>query len=44
MDRYRWWVGSGLAVALAIALALTFRAYLRPEHVAQWVSLLQLCR
>jgi len=40
----RWCVALGLAVVLAIAVALTFRAYLRPEHVAQWASLLQLCR
>lgn len=44
MDRYRWWVRLGLTIVVALVLAITFRAYLRPEHVEQWVSLLQLCR
>lgn len=36
------WVG-GLLV-LAALLGWTFTAYRNPVHVAQWLSLLQLCR
>lgn len=39
------WLGAVLvAVAIAAVLAWTFRAYQNPANVAQWLSLLQLCR
>ena len=37
-------VAFGLAVVLASVLYCTFRAYQNPAHIAQWLSLLQLCR
>jgi hypothetical protein len=33
-----------LVAVLAIALGYTFRAYQNPIYVAQWLSVLQLCR
>jgi hypothetical protein len=40
----RWFVGLLLAVALAAVLTWTFRTYQNPAHIAQWLSVLQLCR
>jgi hypothetical protein len=39
-----WLAALLLAVALAAVLAWTFRAYQSPAHIAQWLSLRQLCR
>lgn len=37
-------VSLAAAITLAVALAAVFRAYQNPANVAQWLSLLQLCR